>query len=188
MAENSASRKTFVISGNFTEKLAGAFQLFVSAAEEAGETEAVVYVNSRGGSTAACAAMISAMKTSHMKFHVCATGFVMSAGLLFLSQGDVRYASEFATCMYLKAWLSTVGDEDELKEDIKYLRMATGRLMRAFFSRTKKTAKWWNGKAAESRSGMFFFAAKQAMTYGVVDSVSVPHWEKTETSEVKALG
>lgn len=129
--------------------------------------EAKLVLNSGGGCIGVMRAAMDFMSAA--EWVTVATGMCMSAAVLIVAAGAERYATPRTRFMVHNGSfeLGTLGSQETQVEGVEAV-LVQAEYWAELAKLSKKTAKWWKEQCS---TGPFYFSAKQAKAYGVIDRV-----------------
>jgi len=162
---------------DFTQESSLEFREKVLAKAKLSPTEPIVIrINSYGGFVDALALMLSTMDEVPNRFVTVAQGCAISCGAILLSHGDLRFCDRFSRVMIHNISTGSWGDAYALKSDSDEAL----RLNRRFIGLLAQNCGTTYDKIQHSikdavGSKEIWLNAEDALKFGIVDKVGVPH-------------
>lgn len=124
-------------------------------------------INSGGGCIGVMRASLDFIEAA--EWVTVAMGMCMSAAVLIVAAGAERYATPRCRFMIHNGSfeLGTLGSQETQVEGAEAV-LVQAEYWAELAKLTKKSAKWWKDQCS---TGPFYFGAKQAKSYGVIDHV-----------------
>jgi len=129
-----------------------------------------LYLSTDGGSVELMFAMHDVIRNSTIPIHTIATGGVLSAGVLILACGHLRFSYENSWLMHHLTNLTSVSeDERSLQAIAKQTKAQSDRFYEILENYTKKPAKWWEEQAI--KQGELWLPANEMLKVGLIDEI-----------------
>lgn len=133
-----------------------------------------ISIVSYGGNPQYTMAMIDLLDSSPLCIVTSTTGYCMSAGLLLLSSGDIRYGSKSTNFLHHSMSSQSWGKVEEMFASVENDRHYIKLLARILARNTNKSRKWWLKKGKTD----YFFNSEAALELGVITKIGVPVFNK----------
>ena len=159
----------------FTEDSARAFvkQLqFQSRQDQA--SPIIIYIDSNGGEAYALLTMIAAMESVPNQIITCALSKAMSAGVMLLACGDIRYACEHATLMVHEVSAGTGGHIDDIQTQHVNITKLNDKLLKLFVKKCNFKGGVVALKKMLSGQRDLYLTAEEGQKLGVVHHIGIP--------------
>jgi ATP-dependent protease ClpP protease subunit len=166
--------KSWLCSGEFKDEMLKDFMTFYTSLLREKESDAVIYINSNGGSVRIADAIISIIEHSDINFYTCTIGAAYSAALALLVVGRKRFATGRASFLFHDISTGAIGKVDQVMEQVQESKQVSKRFLGRLAEKTKKPLDWWKAKAKHRETRDFFFGSTAALQYGVIDRIGVP--------------
>lgn len=127
-----------------------------------------VMLHSPGGNVFDAISMMATLKMHPAKVVVQIMGVAASAAtLLMLGADEIRMVSG-AMVMVHKPWMFTAGNDDELMEDVEFLRKMSGEMVALYEKRTGQSAE----QIESWMKATTYFTAQEAKDSGFIDTIT----------------
>ena len=161
--------KELTLIGPISNKTVAKVATSLSFFEKADDLDPVIITMcTRGGSVSAALAIADLIRTSPLTIGIRVIGECMSAGIIILAAGDVRFSGSLTTFMTHECSYGTSGKNSENADFVKQVKIEMTRVSKFLASRTKKSAKFWDNKGTHID---FYFSAEKALEYGLLDKI-----------------
>ena len=170
--------------GDFNDEMLGSFIDFYQQAKNNNQKDAIIYINSPGGSVSAFRSIASIMENSDITFHTVVIGDAHSCGLLLLECGDVRWATDRADFCFHDMSCIESGKLDEIEEQHMMIIKESTKVIDRFSKRTKHDSAWWHKQTKKNVSRDYYFDSEKALEYGVIDMIGLPEYKMHQEQEI----
>lgn len=134
----------------------------------------IVYINSPGGSAAACAAMIDTINTVPNKIITVAIGSALSCGAILLSHGDARMITRHSEVMIHRVSTLVMGDVSMVKSRAKNLEDTNKLLNGLLANNCGLTFEELESKLVNADGNEIWLNAEDAVKFGIADYIGLP--------------
>lgn len=174
--------RRIVLSGHVREDQAAQFLEQLTALECVDVGKPItVYIDTYGGSVDAALLMYDAMRSCSCPIVTIGIGKVMSAGVLLLASGDKRFITENTRVMLHEVSGGTFGPITEMENSITEIH----RLQDVYAGLLARDTGQTKAKIlADIKNNTLYMTAKDAVDYGIVDTV-VPTRKRTKQVSTK---
>jgi len=150
-----------------------------------------IFINSRGGLVTGMFAIIDAMNLIKAPINTFVIGQASSAAAVIASNGDKRYATEYARLMVHEVGGGTFGKTSEMEDYIEETKKLQEKMYNILSKNSNKAVSEIDTLLKKKD---YFMSAEEAITFGLVDEIlteeqfaSIKLSEKIESEEI-ALG
>ena len=170
--------RNFLIKGSFEDSMLCEFITFHRGCVKDGVSEALLYIDSPGGSVSTYLSIQALMASDEVLYHTIALGSACSAACLLTAFGSFRWAIPETCFMFHDASSVAWGKQQEMRETIEWNEKWLKRVFDGFAKETKKPLSFWLDFAYSKHSGDLFFTSEEALEWGLIDYIGLPTIQK----------
>lgn len=171
---NSTDIPRFYLSGKIDSELCKEFISFHTNSVKHGVTEALLYIDSPGGTVTGLSTIINIIQNGEILYHTIAMGSAMSAACMLTAFGHFRWAVPEALFLFHDASFFTGGNIRQMEETIETQKVFTRKLLEKFAAHTNRKADFWLDMAYSKVNSDYYFGAEKALEFGVIDFIGMP--------------
>lgn len=186
--KNTSNEEIWVL--DFTPDSAQEFRIrLLEESQDNPNKPIIIRINSYGGHVDSLAAMISTMDEVPNPLITVTQGCAMSCGAILLSHGDVRFCDPHSRIMVHKVSASTSGDSEDITNDAAEIArlnhywlgfLADNCNIKGGYTELETLLKSRDGRDR-------YMTAKDAVSFGIVDVVGLPHLVGMASYEVVGI-
>ena len=149
----------------------------------------VVAINSMGGDSGVAIAICDLIYSSKIPVATIALGEAQSAAAMVLTSGThgYRYVSENSTVMIHTGSWKTEGKTNHMLAQSEHGCQVSDRLFTMLDRNCQQKPGFFKRQILSRANNDWYFSAKEAKKYGLVDHIKVPHFEINARLEMKLV-
>lgn len=171
---NTSQIPRFLITGGMDSSVSKEFLSFHTEAVKQNVTEALMYIDSPGGSMSVVSTIGNIIQSGEIMYHTIAMGEACSAACVLTALGSFRWAVPETMFLFHDASYFIGGKQRELEETVEIQKIFIEKTLTKFASHTNKSKKFWMDMAYGKATNDYYFDAETALEYGVIDFIGMP--------------
>ncbi len=174
----------FNVVGVFDGRMLKDFLDFYEGCTKDGIENAVLMINSPGGSLYTLTGMLSVIENSNMTWWGVNNGQAYSCGLLLLAGCDYRYGSDRASYIWHDMTTGFYGNPDSIEEELRWTKEEKEYTFQKYADKVFHDLDWWMEKTKQYDDGDYKFRSDEALKNGVIDFLGFPNFNQNIIPEV----